>query len=106
MAGTVSAGTIVYEVDMDTAGILQGRRDIDAALNGLNGSMGRLEAGLNRTERSLSLIEGTMSSLTGVAKALIAALSVRSGLPLMMCRMHPPAIKKPLVRRLLILVNW
>ncbi len=62
---------------MDTAGILQGRRDIDAALNGLNGSMGRLEAGLNRTERSLSSIEGTMSSLTGVAKALIAALSVQ-----------------------------
>ena len=77
MAGTVSAGTIVYEVDMDTAGILQGRRDIDAALNGINGSMGRLEAGLNRTERSLSSIEGTMSSLTGVAKALIAALSVQ-----------------------------
>ncbi|MEG7505202.1 tape measure protein [Enterobacter hormaechei] len=77
MAGTVSAGTIVYEVDMDTAGILQGRRDIDAALNGLNGSMGRLEAGLNRTERSLSSIEGTMSSLTGVAKALIAAISVQ-----------------------------
>ncbi|MBK4364329.1 tape measure protein [Enterobacter hormaechei] len=77
MAGTVSAGTIIYDVDMDTAGILQGRRDIDAALNGLNGSMGRLEAGLNRTERSLSSIEGTMSSLTGVAKALIAALSVQ-----------------------------
>ncbi|HHN5906613.1 TPA: tape measure protein [Enterobacter hormaechei] len=77
MAGTVSAGTIVYEVDMDTAGILQGRRDIDAALNGLNGSMSRLEAGLNRTERSLSSIEGTMSSLTGVAKALISALSVQ-----------------------------
>ncbi|MCK7317172.1 tape measure protein [Enterobacter cloacae] len=77
MAGTVSAGTIVYEVDMDTAGILQGRRDIDASLNGLNGSMGRLEAGLNRTERSLSSIEGTMSNLTGVAKALIAALSVQ-----------------------------
>ena len=77
MAGTVSAGTIVYEVDMDTAGILQGRRDIDAALNGLNGSMNRLEEGLNRTERSLSSIEGTMSSLTGVAKALIAALSVQ-----------------------------
>lgn len=77
MAGTVSAGTIVYEVDMDTARLLQGRRDIDAALNGLNGSMGRLEAGLNRTERSLSSIEGAMSSLTGVAKALIAALSVQ-----------------------------
>lgn len=77
MAGTVSAGTIVYEVDMDTARLLQGRRDIDDALNGLNGSMGRLEAGLNRTERSLSSIEGTMSSLTGVAKALVAALSVQ-----------------------------
>lgn len=77
MAGTVSAGTIVYEVDIDTARLLQGRRDIDDALNGLNGSMGRLEASLNRTERSLSSIEGTMSSLTGVAKALIAALSVQ-----------------------------
>ncbi|MBD1404219.1 tape measure protein [Leclercia adecarboxylata] len=77
MAGTVSAGTIVYEVDMDTARLLQGRRDIDDALNGLNGSMGRLEAGLNRTERSLSSIEGTMSSLTGVAKALIGALSIQ-----------------------------
>lgn len=77
MAGTVSAGTIVYEVDMDTARLLQGRRDIDAALNGINGSMGRLEAGITRTERSLSSIEGTMSSLTGVAKALIAALSVQ-----------------------------
>lgn len=77
MAGTVSAGTIVYEVDMDTAGILQGRRDIDAALNGLNGSMGRLEAGLNRTERSIGSMERTMSSLSGVAKGLIAALSVQ-----------------------------
>lgn len=46
MAGTVSAGTIVYEVDMDTARLLQGRRDIDAALNGINGSMGRLESTL------------------------------------------------------------
>ncbi|MDU6817763.1 MAG: tape measure protein [Leclercia adecarboxylata] len=77
MAGTVSAGTIVYEVDMDTARLLQGRRDVDAALNGLNGSMDRLEASVNRTERSLESIEGTMSSLTGVAKALFAALSIQ-----------------------------
>ncbi|HEN5332855.1 tape measure protein [Klebsiella quasipneumoniae] len=77
MSGTVSAGTIVYEVDIDTARLLQGQRNIDAALNGINGSMGRLEAGINRTDHSLSSIEGTMSSLTGVAKALIAALSVQ-----------------------------
>lgn len=77
MAGTVSAGTIVYEVDMDTAGILRGRRDIDAALSGLNGSMGRLEASVNRTERSIGSMERTMSSLSGVAKGLIAALSVQ-----------------------------
>ncbi|HHP1262970.1 TPA: tape measure protein [Enterobacter roggenkampii] len=77
MAGTVSAGTIVYEVDMDTAGILQGRRDIDAALNGLNGSMGRLEAGLNRTERSVANMDRAMSSLSGVARGLLAALSVQ-----------------------------
>lgn len=77
MAGTVSAGTIVYEVDMDTARLLQGRRDIDAALNGLNGSMGRLEASVNRTERSIGSMERTMSSLSGVAKGLLAALSVQ-----------------------------
>lgn len=77
MAGTVSAGTIVYEVDMDTARLLQGRRDVDAALNGLNGSMGRLEASVARTERSIGSMERTMSSLSGVAKGLIAALSVQ-----------------------------
>lgn len=77
MAGTVDAGSIIYEVDMDTSRLLAARREVDTALNGLNGSMGRLEAGLNRTERSLSSIEGTMSGLTGVAKALIAALSVQ-----------------------------
>ncbi len=77
MAGTVSAGTIVYEVDMDTARLLQGRRDVDAALNGLNGSMGRLEASVNRTERSIGSMERSMSSLSGVAKGLLAALSVQ-----------------------------
>ncbi|WP_436879557.1 tape measure protein [Escherichia coli] len=77
MAGTVSAGTIIYDVDMDTAGILRGRRDIDAALSGLNGSMGRLEASVSRTERSIGSMERTMSSLSGVAKGLIAALSVQ-----------------------------
>ncbi|HFK5819115.1 TPA: tape measure protein [Enterobacter kobei] len=77
MAGTVSAGTIIYEVDMDTARLLQGRRDVDAALNGLSGSMGRLEASVSRTERSIGSMERTMSSLSGVAKGLMAALSVQ-----------------------------
>lgn len=77
MAGTVSAGTIIYDVDMDTAGILRGRRDIDAALSGLSGSMGRLEASVSRTERSIGSMERTMSSLSGVAKGLLAALSVQ-----------------------------
>ncbi|MEG1111990.1 MAG: tape measure protein [Hafnia sp.] len=77
MAGTVSAGTIIYDVDMDTAGLLRGRRDIDAALTSLNGSMGRVEAGINRTERSVASMERSMSSLTGIAKALMAALSIQ-----------------------------
>ncbi|MFO5623885.1 tape measure protein [Klebsiella pneumoniae] len=77
MAGTFDAGSVVYEVDMDTSRLLAARREVDAALNGLNGSMGRLEASVNRTERSISSMEGTMSSLTGVAKGLLAALSVQ-----------------------------
>ncbi|SXE82350.1 tape measure protein [Klebsiella variicola] len=77
MAGTFDAGSVIYEVDMDTSRLLAARREIDAALNGLNGSMGRLEASVNRTERSIGSMERTMSSLSGVAKGLLAALSVQ-----------------------------
>ena len=77
MAGTVNAGSIVYEVDIDTARLIQGRRDIDAALNGLNNGMGRLEASVNRTERSVANMDRAMSSLSVVARGLLAALSVQ-----------------------------
>ncbi|HHT0922658.1 TPA: tape measure protein [Klebsiella pneumoniae] len=77
MAGTFNAGSVIYEVDMDTSRLLAARREVDAALNGLNGSMGRLEASVNRTERSIGSMERTMSSLSGVAKGLLAALSVQ-----------------------------
>lgn len=77
MAGTFDAGSVIYEVDMDTSRLLAARREVDAALNGLNGSMGRLEASVNRTERSIDSMERTMSSLSGVAKGLLAALSVQ-----------------------------
>ncbi|HBW4759493.1 TPA: tape measure protein [Klebsiella pneumoniae] len=77
MTGTFDAGSVVYEVDMDTSRLLAARREVDAALNGLNGSMGRLEASVNRTERSIGSMERTMSSLSGVAKGLLAALSVQ-----------------------------
>ncbi|WP_308546700.1 tape measure protein [uncultured Pantoea sp.] len=77
MAGSVNAGSIVYEVDMDTAKLIAARREVDAALNGMSGSMGRLEASVNRTERSVASMEGALSSLSGVAKGVIAALSVQ-----------------------------
>ncbi|SLO47208.1 phage tape measure protein [Klebsiella pneumoniae] len=77
MAGTINAGSIFYEVDMDTSRLLAARREVDAALNGLSGNMGRLEASVNRTERSISSMDRTMSSLSGVAKGLLAALSVQ-----------------------------
>ncbi|HDT0044341.1 TPA: tape measure protein [Klebsiella quasipneumoniae subsp. similipneumoniae] len=77
MAGTFDAGSVIYEVDMDTSRLLAARREVDAALSGLNGSMGRLEASVNRTERSIGSMERTMSSLSGVAKGLLAALSVQ-----------------------------
>lgn len=77
MAGTFDAGSVIYEVDMDTSRLLAARREVDAALNGLNGSMGRLEASVNRTERSIGSMERTMSSLSGVAKGFLAALSVQ-----------------------------
>ncbi|WP_313412033.1 tape measure protein [Atlantibacter hermannii] len=77
MAGTVSAGSITYEVDIDTARLIQGRREVDAVLNGMNGGMGRLEASVNRTERSIANMDRSMSNLSGVARGLMAALSVQ-----------------------------
>lgn len=77
MTGTVNAGSIIYEVDMDTAKLLQARRDVDAALNGMGGNMGRLEANINRTERASDSASRSMSKLTAVASGLLAALSVQ-----------------------------
>lgn len=77
MAGSVSAGSITYEVDIDTARLIQGRREVDAALNGMNGGMGRLEASVNRTERSIADMDRSMSNLSGVARGLLSALSVQ-----------------------------
>lgn len=77
MAGSVNAGSIVYEVDLDTARLLSGRREADSALNGMSGGMNRLEASTNRTERSLESVGRTMSGLTNIAKGLVAALSIQ-----------------------------
>ncbi|MDV5356544.1 tape measure protein [Enterobacter asburiae] len=77
MAGTLNAGKVIYEVDMDTAGILRGRREIEAALAGLGGNLGRIESSVNRTERSIASMERTLSSLGSIAKGVIAALSIQ-----------------------------
>lgn len=77
MAGSVNAGSIIYEVDMDTGRLLAARREVDAALNGLSGSLGRIDASVTRTERSIASVGRTMSSLTNIAMGLAAALSVQ-----------------------------
>jgi flagellar biosynthesis chaperone FliJ len=77
MAGILNAGKVIYEVDMDTAGILRGRREIEAALAGLGGNLGRIESSVNRTERSIASMERTLSSLSSIAKGVIAALSIQ-----------------------------
>jgi tape measure domain-containing protein len=77
MAGSLNAGSIIYEVDMDTAKLLAARREVDAALNGMGANMGRLEASVTRTERSVSSMGQAMSSLSGIAKGVAAALSIQ-----------------------------
>jgi len=77
MAGTVDAGSIIYEVDMDTAKLLAARREVDAALNGMGGNMGRLETNINRTERAADSASRSMSKLSAVASGVLAALSVQ-----------------------------
>lgn len=77
MAGTMNTGRLVYEVDMDTRRLLDARREIDAALNGLGGTVGRLDVSVNRAERSVSSLQRTMSGLSAVARSVIAAISVQ-----------------------------
>ena len=77
MAGTMNAGRLVYEVDMDTRRLLDAQREIDATLNRLSGSMGRFDASITRTERSVNTMQGALSSLSGVARGVMAALSVQ-----------------------------
>lgn len=77
MSGSVDAGSIVYEIDMDTARLLAARREVDTALSGLSGTMGRLEASVNRTERSIATVSKTMTGLTNVAKGVAAAISIQ-----------------------------
>jgi len=68
MAGSVNAGSIVYEVDMDTARLLAARREVDAALSGMGGTVGRLDASVTRAERSVTTLQRTMSRLSAVAR--------------------------------------
>jgi len=77
MAGTLNAGSIIYEVDMDTARLLAARREVDAALNGLSGGMNRLDVSVNRAERSMSSLGQTMSGLSNIAKGVLTALSIQ-----------------------------
>ena len=75
MPGTLTAGSVIYELEMETARLLATCREVDAALKGMGGSMGRLQASVNRTERSIASMERTMSALNAVARSVIAAIT-------------------------------
>lgn len=77
MAGSVNAGSIVYEVDMDTARLLAARREVDAALSGMSGTVGRLDTSVTRAERSVATLQRTMSRLSALASSVMAAISVQ-----------------------------
>ncbi|TCW00384.1 tape measure protein [Biostraticola tofi] len=70
MAGETQVGNIVYQVQMDIAGLLQGQRQVNERLD-------RLDAGFNNTARSANNAERSFASLSKVASALAAAISVQ-----------------------------
>lgn len=72
-----SAGTIVYDVEVDLSGLLNGQRQINSALEDMTNDMRNLQGSLARTERSVESIEGAFSDLSSVAKGVFAALSVQ-----------------------------
>ncbi len=70
MAGETRVGNIVYQVQMDVAGLLRGQRQVNERLD-------RLDAGFNNTARSANNAERSFASLSKVASALAAAISVQ-----------------------------
>lgn len=77
MAGNQSAGSIVYEVDMELAGFLSGQRRVNDGLSGMNRGFDASSRSINNAERSAANAGRTFSSLSKVAIALTTALSVQ-----------------------------
>ena len=76
MAGSEKVGTLVYDIEIDTAGLLEGQRKLQAQLDSLRGNLGSLNTSINRTEQSTRAAGSAMSSLSGIAKGLAAAISI------------------------------
>ena len=70
MASEQQVGSIVYEIEMDVARLLDGQRQVNDRLD-------RLGSGFNNTARSANNAERSFSSLSKVASSLAAALSVQ-----------------------------
>ena len=76
MAGSEKVGTLVYDIEIDTAGLLEGQRKLQAQLDSLRGNLGGFNATINRTEQSTRAAGSSMSSLSAIARGLAAAISV------------------------------
>jgi tape measure domain-containing protein len=70
MAGSVNAGGIVYEVEMNVARLIEGQRQVNERLD-------RLDSSFNSTAKSAGNAEKSFSSLSKVASALAAAISIK-----------------------------
>jgi len=76
MAGSEKVGTLVYDIEIDTAGLIEGQRRLQAELTSLRGNLGGLNTTINRTEQATRSAGSAMSSLSAVAKGVAAAITV------------------------------
>jgi tape measure domain-containing protein len=72
-----NVGSIVYEVDMDLAGLLRSQRQVNDNLNGMGRGFDQASRSINKAERSAASAEKSFSVLSRVASALTAALSIQ-----------------------------
>lgn len=70
MTAQTSEGNIVYQVEMDVAGLLVGQRQVNARLDDM-------ESKFNSTGKAVGVAEKSFISLSRVAASLTAALSVQ-----------------------------
>lgn len=74
MAGTFDAGSVIYEVDMDTSRLLAARREVDAITSAKNEEIAKINAETERLNATVAQKEMDLANIGSVIGAIVVVL--------------------------------